>query len=294
MEEAPAPEVRIEIPVGSYIPKFHWRPSPDAVPPPDRTLVVERNAPRPKLPAWGTAAAVTVLVVIGIAAAIRIGVRAQQKSALEDFWAPIFKTGGPVLTCLPSPVASVFGANFETKPRADVLVGKDNAYVAIDLTELFARIHKSSQVRIGRDFTYDDLRNSPAVLIGAYDNPWTMRITSELPITFRNQGSQYWIEERASPNRIWRSAEDGGGTMDFAIVARLVNSETCQFLVILGGLGMVGTQATGSFVSSQDDLEAALRTAPAGWQRKNLEMVIESDVIDGSASPPRVLAVKTW
>jgi len=62
----------------------------------------------------------------------------------------------------------------------------------------------------------------------------------------------------------------------------------------VAGTGMVGTEATGKFVSDQKEFEAALRTFPNGWQAKNLEVVIESDVIDGSASPSHVVAVKTW
>jgi len=77
-------------------------------------------------------------------------------------------------------------------------------------------------------------------------------------------------------------------------VARIQNSKTGQFLVILGGVGMVGTEAAGRFVSRQGDLDAALRVAPAGWQSRNLEMVLESDVIDGSASTPQVVAVRVW
>jgi len=327
-EEEQGPEVRIEIPIGSYIPIFDWNPPENSTLSPSEIRAIPRNALRPKLHMWGTAVVAIVLVVLGIAVAITIQERSKQKSALEDFWAPAFKTGQPVLIYLPSPVTYDFSSNFETEarhahpgqydseelrnitplqlepdtavkwkdiePLVDISVNRDDAYVAVDLTELFARIHKSSQVRIGRDSTYEDLRNSPAVLIGAYDNPWTIRMASDLPFVFRKQGSQHWIEERASPNRIWRPAADGGGGKDFAIVVRLLNSKTGQFLVILGGLGMVGTQATGKFVSRQDDLDAALRTAPAGWQGKNLELVLETDMIEGSASPPRVLAVKTW
>jgi hypothetical protein len=133
------------------------------------------------------------------------------------------------------------------------------------------------------------------VLIGAFDNPWTVKIISDFPIVFREGDNEQWIEERAKPNQSWRPGVDGRrASKDFAIVARLQNSKTGQFLIIVGGVGMVGTQAAGRFVSRQDDLNAALRTAPAGWQTKNLEMVLESDVIDGSASTPRVVAVRTW
>jgi len=180
-------------------------------------------------------------------------------------------------------------------PLTDYFVNKDDAYVAAQLSGLFARIHKSSQARFGSDFTFEDLRNSPAVLIGAFDNPWTVRIISDFPIVFREDGNEQWIEDRTKPNQAWHPGVEGrNAKMDFAIVARLQNSKTGQFMVVLGGIGMVGTQAAGRFVSREADLDAALRTAPAGWQSKNIEMVLESDVIDGAASAPEVVAMKVW
>jgi hypothetical protein len=326
--EERAHELQIELPVGSYVPKFHWR-SADAMAPPDKTPAVEQNAPRPKLRAWKTAVAATVLVILGISAAITIRINVHQKSPFNEFWAPVSTNVQPVLICVSSPVGYAFGPNPYAKasqaysgqydtptkrsinplklepdtslkwkdviPLVDFYVNKDDVYVATELSELFARIHKSSQTRIGSDFNYEDLRNSPAVIIGAFDNPWTVRIISDSPIVFREEGNEQWIEERAKPNRAWHPGVDGRrGSKDFAIVARLQNSKTGQFLVILGGVGMVGTEAAGRFVSRQGDLDAALRTAPADWQTKNLEMVLESDVIDGSASTPQVVAVRTW
>jgi hypothetical protein len=327
--EQQAPELQIELPVGTYIPKFRWRLSADTVPPPDQTLVVEQDAPRARFLAWKAVVAATLLVILGITAAITIRKNAHQTSSFDEFWAPVSTTGQPVLICVSSPVGYAISSNFYVKasrahpglydslaarnitplqlepdtslkwkdvtPLIDFYVNKDDAYVATELSELFARIHKSSQTRFGSDFTYEDLRNSPAVLIGAFDNPWTVKIISDFPIVFREEGNEQWIEERAKPNQTWRPGVDGRrASKDFAIVARLQNSKTGQFLVIVGGVGMVGTQAAGRFVSRQGDLDAVLRTVPVGWQTKNLEIVIESDVIDGSASTPRVVAVRTW
>jgi hypothetical protein len=80
------------------------------------------------------------------------------------------------------------------EPRVDIFVNKDDACVAADLSELFARIHKTSQVRIGHDFSYDDLRHSPTVLVGAFGNAWTVRMASELPFFLQERDST--IQER--------------------------------------------------------------------------------------------------
>ena len=327
-EEERTPEVRIEIPVGSYVPKFHWGLPEPSTSPPDEIATIPQNVLRPKRSVRGAAVAAIVLAVLGIGVAGVVKHRAPQRSNLDEFWAPVFATTEPVLICLSSPVlyhpvSSLYVKSSqahpgiydtqveravtaleldpntplewkEIEPLADIYVAKADTYTATDLTDHFARIHKTSQVRIGRDFTYEDLRHSPAVLIGAFNNPWSIRMASELPIYFREEGIISTIVERGGQGRVWRTGDDNRGIEDFALVARLLNSKTGQFLVILGGIGRVGMQAAGNFVSSRESFDAAIRLAPAGWQDKNLEMVIESDVIDGSASPPRVIAVKTW
>ena len=37
-----------------------------------------------------------------------------------------------------------------------------------------------------------------------------------------------------------------------------------------------------------------LEKAPRNWDQKNLEAVIETQVIDGHPGPPTVLAVESW
>ena len=328
-EEGHSPEVRIEIPVGSYNPKFHWRSSENSKPSASEPLAIQEPAEPSKLRVRKIVVSAAVFAILGIVVMVGIRRHSHQESSLDEFWAPLFTTGQQVLICLPSPVAYEFSSDVyrkagparqelydshvkrdntplqlepdtplkwkDTVAVADFFVNKDDAYVAVGLSGLFSRIQKPSQVRIGHDFTFEDLRNSPAVLIGAYDNPWTDRMMSDGPFVFREQDNVQWIEETGSQGRVWRQEAEGReARKDFAIVARLVNSKTGQFLVFVGGVGMVGTQAAGRFVSRQADLDAALRTAPAGWQGKNLEVVLETDVIDGTASPPRVVAMKTW
>jgi hypothetical protein len=324
-----AHEVRIEIPLGSYIPKFHWKHSaPLSTLPlaPTEAPTVQQEVSQPKRHArkiWVTA---TVLAILGVAVTITIRRNAVQKSPLEEFWAPVFTSHQPVLICLPSPVGYAINSTVYLRPGAhpelydsqvdrestpiqldpntplkwkditplpDYFVNKDDAYVAADLVGLFARISKGSQVRMGLDFTSEDLRNSPAVLIGAFNNPWTMRLDAELPFVFREQDET--IVEKNGQGRVWRmEGTKSRGRKDFAIVARVLNAKTGQFLVVVGGIGMVGTQAAGAFISQPGDLDAALQKAPQGWQGKNLEMVIETDVIDSTASRPHVEAFATW
>jgi hypothetical protein len=174
-------------------------------------------------------------------------------------------------------------------------VNKDDAYAAEELSAFFSREHRLIQLRLGNDYTYDDLQSSPAILVGAYNNPWIDRVMSDLPIGFHESGGYLWIEDRTKPGQVWKASLEGRrGTKDFALVARVLNSKTGQFLVIISGIGMVGTKAAGHFISHEEDLKTVLRSAPAGWERKNIEVVLETDIVDGSPSPPHAVAVKVW
>jgi hypothetical protein len=326
--EERAPELQIELPVGSYIPKFHWRAAP---PPPAQELVVVEQSP--KLPKqsvnWKMMGFAATLVVAGIVAIVVIRAYAHHPSTLDLFWGPFSTTQQPVLICVPSPVTYAVNSDLfpkspvsntgiydsllkrnatalqlppdtqimwkEITPLADFYVNKDDAYVAEELTAFFASERRQSQVRFGRDYTYEDLRSSPAILIGAYNNPWTDRVMSDLPIGFRESGEVLWLEDRTKPGQVWKNSLEGRlGSKDFAIVARLTNSKTGQPLLIVSGIGMVGTKAAGYFISHEQDLKTALRAAPRGWERQNLEVVLETDIVDGSPSPPRAVAIKVW
>jgi hypothetical protein len=41
-------------------------------------------------------------------------------------------------------------------------------------------------------------------------------------------------------------------------------------------------------------LDALPAKAPADWDRRNLEAIIKTQIIDGHPGPPSVVAVETW
>ena len=319
------PEVRIELPIGSYHPRFHWNHSARHGVPSSETLVVEPPPPRQKFRVWKAVIIMAGVAILGLLMATAVRRFIPKKSASDEFWAPVLVTGKPILICIASPV--IYGLSdkifleasrehpglydselqrtvnpLELDPKTllrwhdvtvypDTVVNKAHVYNVAGLAALFTQMHKSSEVKIGSDLSYNDLQNSPAILMGAFDNPWSVRLGSELPFFLREQDDK--IVERGGQGRIWLSGELDKGK-DFAIIARLVNSKTGQFLIILAGISEPGTEAAGKIVSNPALLNAALRSAPPGWQDKNLEIVIETDRIGSADSSTRVVAMKSW
>lgn len=250
--------------------------------------------------------------------------------AQTEFWAPIFATQQPVLICLAKPVvyrpsfalyqryAKAHPGLFATEvqrsnevlpfkpddkiawgdivPYPDYGVASGDVYAAVRVSSLFGHIAKPSQVRIGANYSFEDLSNSPSVIVGAFNNKWTMQIMRGLRFSFVEDNGRYMIREQIPGGRIWRSelkqSQETGE--DYAIVARLLDSKTGQFTVVAAGITGGGTQAAGDFISNSDFLERGLQLVPSGWQKKNLELILQTTVTDSVAGPPQVVASYAW
>ena len=77
-------------------------------------------------------------------------------------------------------------------------------------------------------------------------------------------------------------------------MARIHDKTTGQPVIIAAGISEEGTEAAGEILYNAEYLESLLAKAPADWEQKNMEAVIETQVIEGHPGPPNVLAVETW
>jgi hypothetical protein len=329
-EEAETPEVRIDIPVGSYIPEFHWSP--------DGTHGAARKSEAAA--AWtppSLMVAVTGVVALGAFLALAFlftrsntARPAAAPSALDQFWAPVVASSQPVLICLASPVVyrpslDLYGqappqdrSKYQTEverfnnlldlkpdqtlrwkqmvPFTQFYVAKGDAYSAVQLSALFARLNKPSQFRVGDNYSFEDLHNSPAVLIGAFNNHWTLQMTANLPFVFAEQNGNGRLQERNPGGEAWSPVFDRNKNrvVDYGEVSRVLDSGTGQILITVAGVGPWGTQAAADFVSKDGFLAQGLQSAPAGWEKKNLEIVLRTNVFDSVPGPPQVVAARFW
>jgi hypothetical protein len=83
-------------------------------------------------------------------------------------------------------------------------------------------------------------------------------------------------------------------TQDYAVVSRFLDPLTEKIVVVVGGMGRDGTIAAGEFVTEPRYLEMLASRAPRNWERKNLQVVLATDVINGNTGPPRILATYFW
>ena len=59
-------------------------------------------------------------------------------------------------------------------------------------------------------------------------------------------------------------------------------------------LGKDGTLAAGEFVTEERYLAQLTARAPAGWENRNIQVVLGTELVNGVPGPPRILAQHVW
>jgi hypothetical protein len=319
-----ATEIVIELPVGTYVPCFreparHLTESVAAVEDTEHTESLREDRLSPVLPAdsQGPPPRLTVRHAIWIAAglimaaSIGFGIartrfagppaNSSQRTNLERFWEPITAPSSRITYCLgvPTDAVDLQSRTIPVFPAGES--GSLNVYDVITLARSIAPlVPKNGEFRVlsASDTGFAQLREGPSVMIGAFDNPWTMRITQDLPIGFEfDDHVRKVVDRRSSPQGLWTLQWQIPGkslARDYAVVARLHDKVTGEPVIILAGILGEGTEAASEVVSNPAYLDAMLQKAPKNWDQVNLEAVIEANVIEGHPGPPRIVAVETW
>jgi hypothetical protein len=325
--------VTIELTVGSYSPIFRWKS--DEVPSDASPAIIPIPSEEPPKSGrwargWAVVAICALVALVAVVGFVHFRRELNKKSTIEQFWNPVFDTQQPVLICLAKPVvyrpsselyeryARAHPGTFQTEVQryneplpldpnekltwgnmavySEYGVALGDAYAGVSLSGLLGKLGKPSQVRIGSNYSFEDLRNSPAIVVGAFNNRWTMHLTENLHFAFVEKDGQFMIQEQIPGGRAWRqNTKNGTGEpVDYAIVARLLNSKTGQFTVAVAGISGTGTQAAGDFVSNPEFLQDGLRDVPKDWQKRNMELILQTAITDSVAGPPHVVAVYYW
>jgi hypothetical protein len=300
-------EIRIELHSGSYVPEFRFpdpvnlpaaAPAPAPVPRVEKIAAVA-NPPRPWQLHWqGIAALLVAPLLLGIGAVTYRGT----STALDRFWAPVWGASETLMLCMGEMRNFPLGEHAPSVNdvmRGDRLAFGDAVTMA-RLTGLLRASRKKYDIRRGEDFTLTEFRKGPVVLIGAFNNDWTMRLEGSLRYVFEKDPVTLatYIRDRQHPAiPAWR----GDPTMpysqfteDYAIISRFVNPLTERMVVVVAGMAKDGTMAAGEFVTEPQYMETLARHAPAGWDKRNVQVVIRTEVVKGSPGPPSIVATHFW
>lgn len=332
-------ELRIDLPAGGYVPQIHTpaeRTGSMATPVEKlEPLAVESTAdvaiPGPArgergrlefLRGW-RAAGVAIAALL-VATGAWWAANRPAKTSVDLFWAPLLQQTGPVVLVvgqghsykLKGDWDRLFESEAETQqttlaptgqiplsdlvPTWDRTIGISDAQTLVRVTALFARFGREVEFRGGRTTSLRDLRGRSSVLIGAFNNSWTLSLTGELRFYFEDdaKSKSFLVRDRANPeNRAWAvSAEQTGmgDYEDYAIVSRVFNPTTEDAVVVAAGIKGGGTAAAGEFLTHPEYLERALSRAPTRWDRGNAQFVLKTRLLGGTTGPPEVVAAHFW
>lgn len=325
-------KLRIELPSGSYVPEFTTVEQGALLA--EGPLKLESRPLIPVSPSpasggtgisrslWPLGALIGCAVLLGIAFVLGM-----KPTLFDRFWGPFWHSPEPVLVDIANPLVYHPSAHAtqlnvaklgpkalagliplqvppdelngsDLIPVPDQYVGFGDASVAAQVFGLMARHSKEARLRLASKTDFDDLREAPAVLIGAYTNRWSIEFTQKLRFHFGYDArGAFSIIDAAHPNRIWSIPEkkaDGSSPEDYFLVCRMANSPSGKVTVIAGGLTMFGTEAAGHFIASPDRLSEALRHIGQNWQDRNVEIVFHAKVIDNSPSASELIAWYVW
>jgi len=298
--------LQIDLPLGSYVPEFKPLQQPGD---PDTEFqpAGTREVPALNLKAQATSryrwwvVALLLLLIGGTGAYWRH--KATAPGITERFWGPLLQSPGPILIV-------VGGGHHELTmpepPQTTLLNHMLGPYQHVSLADAIA-LSRISGVLKGHERTYEikedneaslkDLRSRSVILVGAKNNVWTMHLMEHMRFRFLT-GPMAEIQDGNNPsNTDWTtdfSKPYSSITSDYAVVARYHDPTTNGNVIVVAGLAAYGTEAASEFVASPDYLGQILSKAPAGWENKNLEIVIKTDLIHGEPGPPHIVALSAW
>ena len=294
---APNP-VRIELPAGTYVPEFRMVDKPVETPPETAPVIAAAVTPEPrKFPRWTLA-----LALLPVAAIAWWFLHARPATSLDQFWRPVVNTAFPVSLC--AAYVPVYGLNGDTadpkRPEdfvllTDQFVGGGDLLAAARLSAMLTRMQRPYTLKIGNDVSFGDLRSAPAILIGYSYTRWK-EISNQMRFFIEVSRNHAGITDNGKSTAWTLSAlpADRRTNEDYAIVSRVFHPDTHAMLVEIAGITQYGTEAAAEFVTNPDLLAEVFRGAPAGWQNKNLQLVLHVKVIAGTPSSPQVVGSYYW
>lgn len=305
-------ELRISLPAGSYVPQFHgssFDKDESAVaivePPTSEPAVAQTPAHHH----FWRGFAVSFLLLAAIAGGAIWRWQATHRSPFDFFWGPVLNSNNPVLFCIADQkqYSNIALRDALDQSKQKILPDNLTAVVIDDLSPIvkvagLLQANGKAYSLKGESVTnLMDLRTGPTVYIGAFDNAWTLRLTRPLRYHFANNAemTQFRVQDSNEPasNRwmVDRSQQMATNNYrDYAIIARFTDSTTGNLAIVIAGIGRGGTIAAGEFITNPANLDELMSAAKAAGNKKNMEIVLSTQIIGGEPGSPKMESTYFW
>jgi hypothetical protein len=321
-------ELRVEIPPGSYVPVFRWPQHPPAaaratVEPPqimpgepaapapasgeavkvephaDSARHLSESVGRSRYRMWAGVAAATLLLIAGSALA-QWWIGSRPSRLLNAFWKPILTNRDSTLICIGDWENTVpnSGDTFNRIHPGTDYVGPYDLGALGELVGALGGKERPLSILLANEATLTDLRAEPGILIGAYNNRWTPMVLTGLRFQFRSDAAanvNYLFDTQNPQKRNWvldsktANLSTMSVTQDVGVISRIVSSATGQVELVIAGVGRCGTIAASEFVTSPEYFKQFASQAPRGWESRNVQIVVSTNVINARSGPPHMV-----
>ena len=308
-EADPKNPVRMELPVGSYIPEFHFPPEPAPPLRPDlRLLPVAGKRQR------FTGGLLTgFLLILVICLLSNIWWWRQNVALARNGWIAAdsdFPQTLPWSALMSQPERPIYvvladasmGGSQDFPGRKDLalagMMSEQAQRLAVDATlashllKLHPMLNRRTTVLFAGDVRFEELNDSNAILIGTGGaNRWTQLLQPQMnfSIQFDPDTGRFVCLNRSpatgEPERYVASGSPGANGVAYAIFALTPNPRENGHVLLLAGTSAEGTREAGDFVMDRERFGEALRQAgidPSGPVR-HFEMLLKLNVVGGNS-----------
>lgn len=250
--------------------------------------------------------------IAGTLIAISLLDRPKKLEGITLFWSPLLRSKDATLIILgmhsfDSNGRDISPASYASYPkepqtmlasmiRMDMVPVSDVVSYS-QFTDLLARNAHPYRTQGAADTTFDQLGHGPVILIGGFDNVWTMRLTSALRYRFKTDTeSIHEIQDSTDPAVNWKfdNAQSAlSNSRDYAIVGAFFDPQIGQYVFFAAGIGQSGTDAGARFLTDDKYLLAWMKNRGVRRQ-ENVEIVLSTEIVEGQHGPPQEIASYVW
>jgi len=225
---------------------------------------------------------------------------AHTRTPLDSFWMPVLRDQSAMTVCIGGSVFSqthTSGVATATKDVDYPFVSMQSVSAVAQLSELLERDGGvTTQLQPAATTPLTELREHPVILLGGYNNQWTLRLVQPLRFHFVPVEDAGAIMDAEHPAVRWQRdpALPYSSADDYALLARFHDTTTDSWVVVLAGVGRNGTEAAAQFATSPHYMQLLRDRAGSDFTDRNVEAVLKVSVIDGKTGAPSIQAVHVW
>lgn len=285
-ESAPPNGIRIELPVGSYVPRIHaTHEAPPVLEPAEAATSLSAKSLGRRRFFWIAGGSVGLLGAVSVAPFLL-----PKATPLDLLWRPVFATKAPLLIFIP--------VMHEPNGRMTEWVGIGPAAALRRAADFLDAHHYPYHLRFGAELTFAQLREQPSLLLGGFEVDWTLRMTRDLrfaPLLNPETGERAFIDKQTK--QTWKAVKQLSNPyvdVDYGILCRLFDSTTDQIVFLAVGTQTFGTEGAASLLFNPELFAEVVKQAPSNWERRNIQAVIRVAVIGTTPSTPQLVATHFW